>query len=134
MKILNSECFILESQLSNVVTELRESKVKSLTLNISVKRNLQKLSEICNEFRKDIQEFVPERLKELNTKTELTEEETEEKSKLDETTNAEINKLLQEPIEFTPFNCGVNVEALGDIELSFDATNIIDILFSNPKE
>lgn len=129
MKITNTECFILENQLQNVITELRESKVKSLSLNVSVKRNLQKASELCADFRKEIQEFMPVGLKEINEAEKLNKKEEAEKESLTKEYNLEINKFLQNTIEFEVFNSGVNMEALGNIELTYDTSNILDFLF-----
>jgi hypothetical protein len=129
MKITNAECFIIENQLQNVVSELRDSKIKSLSLNVSVKRNLQKASELCADFRKEIQEFMPARLKEINELEKLNKKEEAEKESLMAEYNAEINKFLQNTIEFTVFNSGVNLESLSNIELTFDSASIIDFLF-----
>ena len=131
MKITNTECFILENQLQNVITELRESKVKSLSLNVSVKRNLQKAAELCADFRKEIQEFMPVRLKEINEIEKPNKKEEAEKESLTKEYNAEINKFLQNTMEFEVFNSGVSMEALGSVELTYDASNIIDFLFGD---
>jgi len=134
MKITNTECFILENQLQNVITELRESKVKSLSLNVSVKRNLQKAADFCADFRKEIQEFMPTRLKELGEIEKLSKKEEKEKEDLTKEYNVEINKFLQNTIEFDVFNSGVNMESLGNIELTYDTSNILDFLFGNKEE
>lgn len=134
MKITNTECFILENQLQNVIAELRESKVKSLSLNVSVKRNLTRAAELCADFRKEIQEFMPERLKELNAQEKLTKKEEAEKESLNAEYNVEINKFLQNTMEFEVFNSGVSMEALGNIELTYDTSNIIDFLFGERDE
>lgn len=133
MKITNTECFILENQLQNVISELRESKIKSLSLNVSVKRNLQKASELCADFRKEIQEFMPVRLSELNI-GELDEKDTKEKESLTAEYNAEINKFLQGTVEFDVFNSGVSMEALSNIELTYDTSNILDFLFGEKSK
>jgi len=129
MKITNAECFILENQLQNVVTELRDSKVKSLSLNVSVKRNLQKVLDLCGDFRKEIQEFQPVRLKELNELVKLNKKEETEKEGLMTEYNAEINKFLQNTMEFDVFNSGVSLGGLANVELTYDSSNIIDFLF-----
>lgn len=129
MKITNAECFILENQLQNVVTELRDSKVKSLSLNVSVKRNLQKVLDLCGDFRKEIQEFQPVRLKELNELIKLNKKEEAEKDGLMTEYNTEINKFLQNTMEFDVFNSGVSLEGLANVELTYDSSNIIDFLF-----
>lgn len=129
MKITNAECFILESQLQNVISELRDSKIKSLSLNVSVKRNLQKAAELCGDFRKEIQEFAPARLKELNELEKLSKKEEKEKEDLNTEYNAEINKFLQHTFDFDVFNSGVSLESLGNIELTYDTSNILDFLF-----
>lgn len=124
----------MENQLQTVISELRESKVKSLSLNVSVKRNLQKASELCADFRKEIQEFMPVRLKEVNEIEKPNKKEEVEKESLTKEYNAEINKFLQNTIEFDVFNSGVSMEALGNVELTYDSSNIIDFLFGEKDE
>ena len=95
MKVTNGECFVIENGLRTAVNELVESKVKSLALNVIVSRNLQKLSELCESFRKEIREFMPDDLKLLNEKGEdLTDDEKVTKEELNKSYNAEINKFL----------------------------------------
>lgn len=129
MKITNAECFILESQLRNVITELRDNKVKNLCLNISIKRNMNGISDMCNDLRKTVHDFIPERLVQLKEQDALSDEEVEEKKLLDIEYNAEIKKFLDESFDFNVFNCGVKMEALSELELTFDSSNIIDFLF-----
>jgi hypothetical protein len=134
MKVSNGDCFVLENQLPNVVAELRESKVKNLALNISIKRNLQKVVELCADFRKEIQDSFPERLKELNAKEKLTKKEEEEKAALLEPSNKDINAFLQKTFEFDVFNCGVDINALKDVELTFDTSSMVDFLFGEHED
>lgn len=131
MKITNSEAFILEAQLNNVIGELRESKVKNLSLNVMVKRNLTKIAEICNDFRKEIQEFKPAELAELEAiEVELTEDQQKQKDELLKDYNGEINKFLSNTLEYEPFTSGVTLEGISSVELSFDSSNIIDLLLN----
>lgn len=132
MKITNGECFIIENVLQAAVKDLRESKVRSLTLNFFVSTNLQKTSEICQTLRKEIQEFMPERLKELNeTREDISDEEKQERELLGKEYNDAINKFLAEDIEVDFFKARIPLESLEGIELNYDSTSVLALLLNN---
>jgi len=129
MKITNGECFVIENGLRTAVNELVESKVKSLALNVIVSRNLQKVSELCEAFRKEIREFMPEDLKELNEKGEdLTDDEKLTKEELTKTYNDEINKFLSEPGDVEFYKPNISIESLMQVELGYDSSSIISLI------
>lgn len=131
MKITNGECFVLENGLRLAASELKESKVKSLTLNVLVARNLQKASELCESFRKEIREFMPAELRALNEKSELSEDDELNKKVLSEEYNAEINKFLSEPGEISFYKPNISMESLAQVELGYDASSIISLILSD---
>ena len=132
MKVTNGECFVIENGLRTAVNELVESKVKSLALNVIVSRNLQKLSELCESFRKEIREFMPDDLKLLNEKGEdLTDDEKVTKEELNKSYNAEINKFLSASGEIEFYKPNISIESLMQVELGYDSSSIISLILSD---
>jgi hypothetical protein len=131
MKITNGECFVLENGLRLAASELKESKVKSLALNVVVARNLQKASELCESFRKEIRDFMPAELKVLNEKNELSEEDELKKKVLSEEYNTEINKFLSEPGEICFYKPKISLESLAEVELGYDSSSIVALILSD---
>lgn len=132
MKITNGECFVVENGLRTAANELVESKVKSLALNVIVSRNLQKVSELCESFRKEIREFMPEDLKDLNAKGEdLTDEEKLNKDDLSKAYNLEINKFLSEYGEIDFYKPNISIESLMQVELGYDSSSIISLILGD---
>lgn len=129
MKISIGESFMLESQLQKIISELRENNVKNLSLNVSIKRNLQKISELCLEYRKEINEFIPDRLKELTGVELISQEDIEEKTKLEAETNMLVSEFLKNTFDFEIFNLGVDLRLLSQFEFTFDSSNVMDFLF-----
>ena len=132
MKITNGEAFVIENGLRVAVNEAVESKVKSLALNVIISRNLQKISELCETFRKEIRDFMPEDLKALNDKGEdLTDDEKSYKEDLNKSYNAEINKFLSESSEIEFYKPNISIESLMQIELGYDSSSIISLILGD---
>ena len=135
MKITNGECFVIENALQSTVTELRDSKVKNLLLNVCVGRNLEKVAKITQTYRKEIQEFMPEKLKELNEKPEeeLLEEEKLEKEALKNNYNSDINEFLSKSMEIEFVKYDLDVNSLSGVELTYDNSNVVSLILSDGK-
>lgn len=135
MKITNGECFVIENALQSTVTELRESKVKNLLLNVCVGRNLDKVSEITRSYRKEIQEFMPEKLKDLNAISleEITEDDKLEKETLTTQYNAEINEFLAKSMEIDFVKYDLDIKSLAGVEITYDNANIISLILTEGK-
>ena len=130
MELTNGELFVVENGLRTAVDELRKSEYKSLVLNTIVARNLKNVAEVCQGFRQEINEFMPKDLKELNEKKEeeLSNEDKEKRAELMKEYNKEINKFLEVKTKFDFFNVNVPLESLSKIELSYDASNILQLI------
>ena len=130
MKLTNGECFVIENGLRVAADELRKSTSKSLILNTIVARNLKIISELCQSFRESIRDITPDELKELNEKNveELTEEESTKKEELTKELNVEINKFLETQTEVEFFKINFPLESLANIELGYDASNILQLI------
>lgn len=135
MKITNGECFIIENALQSTVSELRESKVKNLLLNVCVGRNLQKVAEITAAYRKEIQEFMPEELKALKSKAEdeLTEEEKLQLETLNAAYNSEINEFLSKTMEIEFLKFDLDLKSLHGIDVTYDNANVISLILTEGK-
>lgn len=136
MKITNGECFVIENALQSTVAELRDSKVKNLLLNVCIGRNLEKVSKITQTYRKEIQDFMPEALKELNEKPEdeLLEDEKLEKESLKASYNADINEFLSKSMEIEFVKYDLDVNSLNGVELTYDNSNVVSLILSDSKQ
>jgi len=130
MKLTNGECFIIENGLKQAVDELRKSTSKSLVLNTIVARNLKMIADLCQGFREQIRDITPDELKDLNEKKveDLSEDEVLKKEELTKDLNVEINKLLQSSTEIDFFKINFPLESLVNIELSYDVSNILQLI------
>lgn len=135
MKITNGECFVVENALQSTVAELRESKVKNLLLNVCIGRNLEKVSKITQTYRKEIQEFMPENLRELNSKSaeELIEDEKLEKEALTAKYNSEINEFLSKEMEIEFVKYDIDIKSLSGVDVTYDNANVISLILSEGK-
>jgi hypothetical protein len=129
MKLTNGEIFVVENGLRLAVEELRKSAVKSLGLNTVVARNLKLVSDLCQTFRKEISEFMPDELRKLNEKKDqLSTDEIETKADLTKQYNAEVNKFLEDVSDVDFFKLNISMESLSNVELGYDTSNILQLI------
>ena len=128
MELTNIELFFFEKALTNATSDLRASKVKNLSLNVFVFRNLKLVSEICDAYRKEIDAFKPERLVELNAKSELTEEETAEKKALAEDNDKAITEFLNKKTTIEFHSGDIDLSAMNGLEVNYDSSTVIGFL------
>jgi len=135
MKITNGECFVIENALQSTVAELRESKVKNLLLNVCIGRNLEKVSEITRSYRKEIQEFMPDKLKELNAidLETITEDEKLEKESETAKYNTEINEFLSKSMEIEFVKYDIDIKSLAGVDVTYDNANVISLILTEGK-
>jgi hypothetical protein len=131
MKITNGECFIIENGLTSAAKELRESKTKNLVLNVIVSKNLAKISETCQIFRKEISEFKSSDLIDIEKmEGELSEHEIAKKDILLREFNEEIQKFLAETIDVEFLVSDIKLSSLIGIEMEYDTSSIVGLMLS----
>jgi hypothetical protein len=131
MKITNGECFIIENGLTAAAKELRESKTKNLILNVIVSKNLVKISELCQLFRKEINEFKSVELVEIEKiEVELSNEDKTKKDELLKEFNTEINKFLAESSDVDFLVSDIKLSSLTGVEMEYDTSSIVGLMLS----
>jgi len=131
MKITNGECFIIEDGLTSAAKELRESKTKNLVLNVIVSKNLAKVSEICQIFRKEISEFKPTDLIGLEkVDIELSDDDKLKNDVLLKEFNEDVKKFLSEITDMEFLVSDIKLSSLIGIEMEYDTSSIVGLLLS----
>ena len=134
MEITNLELFFFEKALNDATNDLRTSKVKDLSLNVLVFRNLKIISELCDTYRKEIDAFMPDRLRELNQKADMSTDEIEEKASLSKEYNSEVNLFLSKKTNIEFYKGDVSPSALNGIEVNYDSSAVIGFLLGQDEK
>lgn len=134
MNFTNEDCFIIERILGEAASELRASHKKSIALSTLVARNLSEVNSLCAEMRKQIEASKPEELVELIKKAELNDDDKSRKVTLETEFKKTVDEFIKQKSDPKFYTPKINLEDFEGVELSYDATSILDLILRSKDE